>query len=416
MDSAYNYRSHHLKIKKSKLQNNSEYIATYKRILMYANIYRKLRTCRCGAGTEKNPGKCDTPGFPLQTEASLKQSGGGFKQLMMPRNDPTMNQSSLDMLQSWRGNCDVQILIYTSNPNDPDPSEIAQVVDYIIGYVCKGNHTFQEELTQFRSLLESTSDETNSSIDVVKLARKLLNKSAANRLISKQETMVLLLDLNLVLCSDRFDLINISSTSVVAAKTNQKSFLSEYKFRKNQRTLTLHQYYHFKKDQDSSRTKDLWYIPVYTGINTKPRYPPEFGYAKAQLLIHSPWIGSFEFNKDGWEDKFENFIQSKKCPAVAKIPYERAMLIHFNQLKQSEPKATQPQLDLNMTKENEDLLALLHEHNDGKDIDTDAELYFGETYEWSSKLKVRTNNKLTIYNYLIAHKKFSACGLIFAVR
>ena len=42
-----------------------------------------------------------------------------------------------------------------------------------------------------------------------------------------------------------------------------------------------------------------------------------------------------------------------------------------------------------MTEENQELLTLLHGHNDGKDIDTDAHFNFGENYEWSSKLKVR---------------------------
>ena len=73
------------------------------------------------------------------------------------------------------------------------------------------------------------------------------------------------------------------------------------------------------------------------------------------------------------------------------------MLILFNQLKQSEPKATHPQLDLNMTEENQELLTLLHGHNDKKDIDTDAHFNFGENYEWSSQIKVRTTKKYSIF-------------------
>jgi hypothetical protein len=307
----------------------------------------------------------------------------------MPRNDRRVNQSSLDMLQSWRGNCDIQVLIYSTDPTDPDPGEIAQVVDYVIGYVCKGNQTFKEEITQYRSLIEKSNDDTSSSLDVIKLARKLLNKSASNRLISKQEAMVLLLELDLVMCSDRFDLINISSSAVVKARSNQKSILSNYKFRTDNKQCTLHEYYHMKKQQDSTMTKSLWYIPIYTGANTKPTYPPQFGYAKTQILIHSAWNYNFEFPEENWQDVFQMFLSSKRCPACVKIPYQRSMLIHFAQLRSSEPKSKQTELDLNMTTDEEELLQLTHCHMDEKDINSEACFDFGLEYQWHHDLKVR---------------------------
>ena len=66
----------------------------------------------------------------------------------MPRNHPRVNQTSSLMLQSWRGNCDVQLLIYDSNPKTPDISEIARVTDYVVAYSCKGNATLKEEIQQ----------------------------------------------------------------------------------------------------------------------------------------------------------------------------------------------------------------------------------------------------------------------------
>ena len=52
---------------------------------------------------------------------------------------------SMDILQSWRANCDLQILIYSSDPDHPDPDDIARVTDYVVGYACKGNKTLKEE-------------------------------------------------------------------------------------------------------------------------------------------------------------------------------------------------------------------------------------------------------------------------------
>jgi hypothetical protein len=45
------------------------------------------------------------------------------------------------MLQSWRANCDIQIFLYQSDPNNPNLDEIAAVTDYIVSYTCKGNET-----------------------------------------------------------------------------------------------------------------------------------------------------------------------------------------------------------------------------------------------------------------------------------
>lgn len=65
--------------------------------------------------------------------------------LNQPRNHGRVTQTSMDVLQSWRANCDIQILIYSSDPDQPDPDDIAKVTDYVVGYACKGNKTLKEE-------------------------------------------------------------------------------------------------------------------------------------------------------------------------------------------------------------------------------------------------------------------------------
>jgi len=63
----------------------------------------------------------------------------------MPRNHPRLNQTSMFALQSWRANCDIQVLIYDTDPAHPDPSEISKVTDYVVAYACKGNATLAVE-------------------------------------------------------------------------------------------------------------------------------------------------------------------------------------------------------------------------------------------------------------------------------
>ena len=71
----------------------------------------------------------------------------------MPRNNSRLVQSSIDLLQSWRANCDIQLLIYDCDPRNPDVTNIARVTDYIVAYSCKGNATMKEEREQTRHLL-----------------------------------------------------------------------------------------------------------------------------------------------------------------------------------------------------------------------------------------------------------------------
>ena len=69
----------------------------------------------------------------------------GFNQLCMKRNNERFNQTSLYCLQSWCANCDIQIIVYDTDPKNPDFSEIAKVSDYVVNYACKGNTTLSIE-------------------------------------------------------------------------------------------------------------------------------------------------------------------------------------------------------------------------------------------------------------------------------
>lgn len=123
--------------------------------LTFASTDRKTkkRECKSGAGTEKTHNKCDTAGFPLRDTPGIKVDNRGSKKLLMPRNHSRLNQSSEDMLRTWRGNCDVQVLIYESSPDDPSLEEIANVTDYVVAYQCKGNCTLKQEREQNKNLI-----------------------------------------------------------------------------------------------------------------------------------------------------------------------------------------------------------------------------------------------------------------------
>jgi len=108
---------------------------------------KRKRSCRFGSGEEETEGKGDTPGYELQDEPRIERDfkRGGFKKFTCKRNTRRMNQTPMDLLQYWRANCDMQLLIYESDPRSPDPHDIAKVTDYIVAYTCKGNMTTQME-------------------------------------------------------------------------------------------------------------------------------------------------------------------------------------------------------------------------------------------------------------------------------
>jgi hypothetical protein len=108
----------------------------------------KRRDCKCRAGQEQSPGKCDTPGFPLSMDPSVKRDQKGSKKLLLSRNHNRLSQVSTAMLQSWHGNCDIQVLIHDSSPKQPNLDEIMRVTDYVMSYTSKGNHTFTKEKEQ----------------------------------------------------------------------------------------------------------------------------------------------------------------------------------------------------------------------------------------------------------------------------
>ena len=94
---------------------------------------------------ETTPGVFDTPGFKKREKAAIEIDFRHTKRLYLKRNHNRIVQSSTHMLQAWRGNCDIQILIYDSDPDTPNPADIARVTDYVVAYSSEGNKTLKEE-------------------------------------------------------------------------------------------------------------------------------------------------------------------------------------------------------------------------------------------------------------------------------
>ena len=161
----------------------------------------------------------------------IKNDHKKTRRLYQPRNHPRVNQTSIDCLRSWRANCDVQILIYDSDPHNPNISEIAGVSDYIVAYSCKGNATLKEEMDQNKAIFLSAETLSGDKRDIQRTCRQILNKTAGQRLISKQECMVLLGELDLVTCSETIETISISNKKQVGTFNSPWKIYPAYIFR-----------------------------------------------------------------------------------------------------------------------------------------------------------------------------------------
>ena len=354
--------------------------------------YHRKRTCRAGAGTEATAGKADTPGFELRSFPEVVLEEGKTRKLKMPRNHTRVNQSSKELLQSWRGNCDIQILIYNGDPNRVDPREISKVTDYVVAYNCKGNITLQEERDINKHIILATQETTGDVHDLKRTARKILNASATRRLISKQEASVLLSDLPLTLCSDLIEDVSINWNTKITTKESSAQdtrYIALYSKRPSKYLhLSFHQFYSVYREQILKRRPA---IPNYVGMSGKPTFPLSRDYACSVLVIHKPWHGSYP-SFENWMSDFDRYIKSKGCSLSARLQYDRVVQRYYDGTKFVEPTAKAADHSQNPISEDDAITMLLAGMggNGDEDIDVFDTIDRGHHFTWDSPPKVRT--------------------------
>jgi hypothetical protein len=285
-------------------------------------------------------------------------------------------------------------LIYSSDPDEVDASDISRVTNYVASYCCKGNETGIEEKKNFSDLIHATQEITGDLTDVQRMARKILNECSRKRVISRQEASCQLLRLDLVHCSEKIYCVSLAGNSrLQTEKCATTTFLAEYAKRAHDlKDLSLHQYFHHKHNSEVKQ-KQRYYvpkIPVYSGSRVEPVYPVDKGYARSVLLLHYPWRQKFDFDDD--EDvllrTFHDLLQDpNRCPTMVSMGY--------NQAKQSKkiPEPTNKHMEIDYDNceimgdgEIEDLVDLvghIHLNYDASKEDDNDGLDYGKDYDWT---------------------------------
>lgn len=359
-------------------------------------MHSTKRTCKSGCGQEQTSKLCDTPGFPLTDRPIVQHDHRMSQKLYMPRNHPRITQTSLDLLQSWRANCDVQILIYNCDPKSPDVSDIARVTDYIVAYSCKGNTTLKEEREQNKRMIIHANNQTDNQEDVRRVCKQIMNKAASKRIISKQEAVVLLAELDLCHCSETIQSVSISNSSkvrVTSSERTTRTFIQQYANRPNQQeNMSLYDYFMYVKNPPGTE-KEI--IPNFVGVNGTPKFPVTEGYARHVVIVYRPWR---KYPRDlDWILEFNNFIHSGDCPKSAQMHYERVVQRYYNKTTHCESIASKvDHSKTEMTTEDRETIALygLHGCADEDDYDTNLlkRINRGVNHQWDAKPKVCTTD------------------------
>ena len=281
-----------------------------------------------GCGFEATKGKCDTPGFPCIDLPQVKFDHRRAQKLYMPRNHQRLNQTSTFLLQSWRANCDLQVLVYDGDPNNPNIAEIAKITDYVVSYSCKGNTTWKEETEQTKKLIAAAEDVTGDKEELKRICKKVLNKTASKRIISKQESMVMLAELPLTYCTEAICGVSINNSSplrIAGEHKRDRRFITTYANRPSSLTeMNLYDFFLFEKNHgERKRSSGKYIIPNFYVFSGTPRFPVTESYARHSLIVYKPWR-KYPTGLD-WISEFNAFVHSKECPIACRMGYSRVM-------------------------------------------------------------------------------------------
>ena len=357
--------------------------------------------CRFGAGKEVTKNECDTPGFELQEEPRLITQAKKIT-IELPRNHRRIVQSSVPMLQSWRANCDVKILLYDTDPMKPDVNTISRVTDYVVSYSCKGNATMIEERFMSKNFVEKFTELTDDKNGLSTLMCVLMNKLNSSRIIPLQEVTVILLGLSLVECTESFDHVSFFTKRLSTTVSRQKPWRDRYSQRdESEEDLSFSQFFHKHKNNIPSGNLKDWkdsgkdpqspkFVLHVPGTCCVPSYPPSPEFARAILMLHKPWRKAHEFSRSSMVYDFERLMNKlKQLHLGCNVQYEQAMDTFYSSFgvrreATAAPVHTHPE---NMSDE-ERMLELLTSRASGgdndKETDSGTDLNLGLEYDWGS--------------------------------
>ncbi|XP_066915540.1 uncharacterized protein [Clytia hemisphaerica] len=243
----------------------------------------------------------------------LKLKGGKEKyvpNIVLKRNDPRMNRHQQLQLQSWRANCDIQIIL-----------DHNACLNYIVKYASKAEKISDVAKEAFTSVIENLSGEETSG----NIFRKLIIKSVGERDFSAQEVMHQIMSLKLH-CSS-FEVISCSlegSRQIKIANgelETKTSFLDDYASRYMHEDDEIRQSNlidFISKWKLNAKDKKIQKRNKSVVVRTFPNYSPNPKngsyplFCKFQLIKYKPWKDTTDTLWEGLQATNETFCQKWK--------------------------------------------------------------------------------------------------------
>ena len=262
-------------------------------------------------------------GYPIplahHTDISFEEKGDNVKAtLTTKRNDDRLNSHNRVMLQHWRANVDLQLIV--------DPDECAK---YLAKYAAKGEPRSQPVQQILKTCVNNLKQDDRASSSI----KKAMMKVVGERDFSAQETAHLLASNPLYHCTFSFLTICLNGGRRLKRKDEQEddspealdvSMMDNYANRgawakqfPNILGLNLLQFasqYVIKKGEATLRSKEVIVRTFPSYSSTTKNYPI---YCKYQLIKYKPWSGSV---LNAWGDveetdevltaSYDEFLQS----------------------------------------------------------------------------------------------------------
>lgn len=241
----------------------------------------------------------------------------------------------------------------------------------------------------------SSAEEVSGNIDdVITLARKLLNRAVVSRLVPKQECMVELDKLPLILCTGRpsSQLVCPVGSYKLTSDTHNGLVAKCRKIAAKNPNLSLSDLF---QQQIGSKNTEKAVIPHWIGGRGQPTFPVTKDCARMTLLVHRPWRASTppRLSKEQWIKEFNNFLSDSCCPQSVKIAYARVRE-HKVKKRHSEPTAEDEECydyeaHGDMDDETRDILNLVKTNavsNDPGVTIGDFKFDRGLNYDWSQRM------------------------------
>ena len=291
----------------------------------------RSRKCRMGFG-RVGPGNI-AEGRPLSEEDRIDDNGN-VRRVELRRNHKYLVQHSRPLLLAWRANIDLQIILDTN---------LAGILRYVTGYVCKAGASSKEYLSIYKSLLNSERRREGDDHSISRSLRRLTYSMLRTKDQSSQNVDYLLMHggglfrstfvvKNFSCHMEGGRITRIDDDRIVEARNDIHDYIDEMKRRREQGEA-LTSLFEFAVQtvqrtgprEASGRER----VPRFTGVRLTVGFPIAEESARGLMMVHycPGWTVLSDLKPEDsmtWADAFVQWSNRPDFPEFLRHEFEAA--------------------------------------------------------------------------------------------